>query len=269
MEYSQRGSPYPTQPPNDSQPSRISIGALLNPPRQASDSSSIRPTSPRPYDSYHYYHQQQQHQQQQQQQQQQHYSDLPYRQSHYHSTHNITNGKSVEGQTAAYSDHRGQRSSSANSSPGLYPRERFPSVSSGSSAIVERRRAPRPKYDEEEMYFIWYHRVDLRQEWKEVRESFNAQFPNRQRRGFQGIQCKYYRFIKEKNCPTLREQRRRRSGGNGGGSGGSGENGSENMSSGSDGNSRSDFNEDLPQYGVIKWTGVRFPWMKEWSGAQP
>ncbi|EEQ83274.1 hypothetical protein RJZ56_004407 [Blastomyces dermatitidis] len=254
MEYSQRRALYPPQPANDSQTSRISIGALLNPPRHTSDSTSIPPTSPRHY------------QQHQHQHHHQNYSDLPYRQSHYHPAQNHTsNHQSIEGHTG-YSDlHQTPRSSSAHSSPGLYPRERFPSVSSSSSAIVERRRAPRPKYDEEEMYFIWYHRVDLRQEWKEVRESFNAQFPNRQRKGFQGIQCKYYRFIKEKNCPTLREQRRRRSGGNGGGSG---ENGSENVSSGSDGNSRSDFNEDLPQYGVIKWTGVRFPWMREWHGSQ-
>jgi hypothetical protein len=94
------------------------------------------------------------------------------------------------------------------------------------------------------MYFIWYHRVDLRQEWKEVRESFNAQFPNRQRSGFQGIQCKYYRFIKEKNCPTLREQRRRRG-------------------SGTDGSARNSFSEDSPAYGVVRWTGMRFPWMKD------
>ncbi|KKZ62018.1 hypothetical protein EMCG_03479 [[Emmonsia] crescens] len=254
MEYSQRGSLYPPQLPNDSQPSRISIGALLNPSRHTSDSSSIPPTSPRPHDSYHYYHQQQH----------QHYPDLSYQQSYCHS--NPTSSQSVESQTGGYSDHHQvPRSASVKSSLGLYPRKRFPSVSSGSSVVVERRRAPRPKYDEEEMYFIWYHRVDLRQEWKEVRESFNAQFPDRQRRGFQGIQCKYYRFIKDKKCPTLREQRRRRSGGNGGGSG---ENGSENVSSGSDGDSRGNFNEDLPQYGVIKWTGVRFPWMKEWPGTQ-
>ncbi|OAX80303.1 hypothetical protein ACJ72_05367 [Emergomyces africanus] len=98
MEYSQRGSPYPLQPPNDSsQPSRISIGALLNPPRQASDSSSIPPTSPRPHDSYHYYHHQQH----------PHYPELPYRQSHYRSAQNLTNGRqSVEGQTTGYSDHQ-------------------------------------------------------------------------------------------------------------------------------------------------------------------
>ncbi|PGH14639.1 hypothetical protein AJ79_02974 [Helicocarpus griseus UAMH5409] len=254
MEYSRRETLYPPQSPIEPHSSRISIGALLNPSGDNnSDTSSIPPTSPLPHDSYHYYQQQQQH----------HYSSHPYQQSHYHSSRNLSNGQGTDRQMGGYSDYpQPPRSTSVNSSPGLYPRERFPSVSSSSSAIVERRRPPRPKYDEEEMYFIWYHRVDLRQEWKEVRESFNAQFPNRQRNGFQGIQCKYYRFIKEKNCPTLREQRRRRSGG------GSGGNGSGNASSGSDGNSDGNFNEDLPQYGVIRWTNMRFPWMKEYrSGA--
>jgi hypothetical protein len=83
----------------------------------------------------------------------------------------------------------------------------FTPESSGSSTVSERRRPPRPKYDEEEMYFIWYHRVDLELEWKDVQESFNRQFPGRQRSGFQGIQCKFYRFIKDKRCPSVRSQR--------------------------------------------------------------
>lgn len=163
-----------------------------------------------------------------------------------------------------------QRSQSVNSPPCLRRRERYSSFSSAtstapstaatsssgggggsagaSSVSPERRRPPRPKYDEEEMYFIWYHRVDLGQEWKEVRESFNSQFPHRQRKGYQGIQCKYYRLIKEKNCPTLREQHRKRS--------------------------RSETShtalkaspkelDDSPMYGVLEWTNIRYPWMRE------
>ncbi|CAG8001539.1 unnamed protein product [Penicillium salamii] len=138
---------------------------------------------------------------------------------------------------------------SAPSSPDPYhSRERYSSVSSSSSTNGDRRRPPRPKYEEEEMYFIWYHRVDLCQEWKEVREAFNRQFPDRQRRGFQGIQCKFYRFIKEKKCPTLREQRRMRDGeflregasaalvGEGGGA---------------------------PKFGVREYTNVWYPWMRK------
>ncbi|KAJ5142172.1 Alpha/Beta hydrolase protein [Penicillium atrosanguineum] len=137
-------------------------------------------------------------------------------------------------------------SGSAHSSPDPYqPRERYDSVSSSSSTNADRRRPPRPKYEEEEMYFIWYHRVDLCQEWKEVRESFNRQFPSRQRRGFQGIQCKFYRFIKEKKCPTLREQRRMRDG----------EFLREGASLGAD--------SAAPRFGVIEWANVWYPWMRE------
>ena len=136
---------------------------------------------------------------------------------------------------------------SAPSSPDPYhPRERYDSVSSSSSTNgTDRRRPPRPKYEEEEMYFIWYHRVDLCQEWKEVRESFNRQFPSRQRRGFQGIQCKFYRFIKEKRCPTLREQRRMRDG----------EFLRDTSAMGSD--------SAAPRFGVIEWANVWYPWMRE------
>lgn len=140
---------------------------------------------------------------------------------------------------------------SITSSPDPYqPRERCDSVSSFSSTSggTDRRRPPRPKYEEEEMYFIWYHRVDLHQEWREVRESFNRQFPARQRRGFQGIQCKFYRFIKDKKCPTLREQRRMRDG-----------------SFMSDGTSLANESRGgKPQFGLVEWTrGVWYPWMKE------
>lgn len=92
------------------------------------------------------------------------------------------------------------------------------------------------------MYFIWYHRVDLCQEWKVVREMFNRQFPDRQRRGFQGIQCKFYRFIREKKCPTLREQRRMRDGGF--------------LREGA---------ATASGFGVKEWVDVWFPWMRKGS----
>ncbi|KAL2005543.1 hypothetical protein VTN00DRAFT_2754 [Thermoascus crustaceus] len=136
------------------------------------------------------------------------------------------------------------RTGSTHSSPGPYRCHRFNSVSSKSTTVSESGRPPRPKYEEEEMYFIWYYRVDLNQEWKEVRESFNRQFPTRQRRGFQGIQCKFYRFIREKECPTLREQRRMRNG--------------EFIA-----RNGSKCSETLPRFGVVQWMGVWYPWMRE------
>ncbi|KAL1991216.1 hypothetical protein VTN49DRAFT_5720 [Thermomyces lanuginosus] len=132
-----------------------------------------------------------------------------------------------------------------NSDNQLQHYQRDGSVSSASSRGTVRRRAPRPKYEEEEMYFIWYHRVDLEEEWKEVQRCFNRQFYHRGRaeRNTQGIQCKFYRFIKEKKCPTVREQRRLRDG--------------EFMGGG-----RRSRNDRLPAYGVVKWCGIWFPWMR-------
>ncbi|KAJ5545203.1 hypothetical protein N7461_007507 [Penicillium sp. DV-2018c] len=140
---------------------------------------------------------------------------------------------------------------SAPCSPEPYRTQRFSSVSSNlsnsSAEASDRRRPPRPKYEEEEMYFIWYHRVDLCQEWKEVREAFNRQFSARQRRGFQGIQCKFYRFIKEKKCPTLREQRRMRDGEF------LRERGAASLSDHSRG----------PKFGVRQYSNVWYPWMRK------
>ncbi|OJJ57861.1 hypothetical protein ASPSYDRAFT_152978 [Aspergillus sydowii CBS 593.65] len=171
---------------------------------------------------------------------------------HHHHHHHHHHHSPYSQHTPSSQDHHSfmsYRPRSTDSSPEAYPRDRYDSVSSSSStnngASGDRRRPPRPKYEEEEMYFIWYHRVDLCQEWKEVRESFNRQFPSRQRRGFQGIQCKFYRFIKEKKCPTLREQRRMRDG--------------EFLRQ----ESSPSFNGGAPQFGVVEWMGVWYPWMRE------
>jgi hypothetical protein len=95
------------------------------------------------------------------------------------------------------------------------------------------------------MYFIWYNRVDLGYEWKQVFENFNTQFPDRPRSGFQGIQCKFYRFIQEKKVPTLRDQKHL-----------------ENKRGGKTSGRKSP-GDGSPAYGVVKWTNVWFPWMKE------
>ncbi|KAK9554151.1 hypothetical protein V6000_001130 [Aspergillus fumigatus] len=177
---------------SSSRQSRMAIDSLLNP------SADNDPTDNRLHHSF------------SSQQYSPHYPPSPnrYYYSRYGESHTYpdTPGSSQDQMFLSY------RPRSVDSSPDPYSRDRYDSVSSSSSNAAERRRPPRPKYEEEEMYFIWYHRVDLCQEWKEVRENFNRQFPNRQRRGFQGIQCKFYRFIKEKKCPTLREQRRMRDG---------------------------------------------------------
>ena len=220
MAVSTRTSHYQSHDHGASRSHRMAIDSLLNPSAESettqtqlyspsSDHPQLSPhfpPSPRQYHHPYYYHQYQDH--------------PPYHQgTKYQPT-------------------------SPHSSPDYYSsRDRHGSVSSNSSTnAADRRRPPRPKYEEEEMYFIWYHRVDLGQEWKEVRECFNRQFPNRPREGFQGIQCKFYRFIKEKKCPTVREQRRMRDG--------------EFLQG-------SQRDQSAPRFGVVEQVGVWYPWMRE------
>ena len=70
------------------------------------------------------------------------------------------------------------------------------------------RREFRPTYQQEEERFIWYHRVDLGMDWGDLRNAYNAQFPHRQRTGFQGIQCKYYRCCESHGVPRVRHRDR-------------------------------------------------------------
>lgn len=99
-------------------------------------------------------------------------------------------------------------------------------------------------YEEEEVCFIWYQRVDLDKSWVEVRRAFNEQFPTRQRSGFQGIQCRYYRYIYDTwGVPKIRQQRRLGR------------------------NSVEDEGKDASKkYGLKVWTKKSFPWMVEEAG---
>jgi hypothetical protein len=167
-------------------------------------------------------------------------SPIRYYHSHYGESHDYPETSSTSQGQMFFS----YPPTSAESLPNPYAQDRYDSVSCSSSNATERRRPSQPKYKEEEMYFIWYHRVDLCQVWKEVCENFNRRFPNRQRRGFQGIQCKFYRFIKEKKCPTLREQRRMQDG--------------EFLRKGS-----TMIDSGAPRFGVVEWAQVWYPWMRE------
>lgn len=86
-------------------------------------------------------------------------------------------------------------------------RERQQSVT-GAGTMTARPRENRPTYFMEEVHFIWYHRVDLRLDWADVKQAYNAQFPTRQRKGFQGIQCKYYRCMSNSGLPGVRQRDR-------------------------------------------------------------
>lgn len=94
------------------------------------------------------------------------------------------------------------------------------------------RRQFRPPYSEEEVDFIWYHRIDLGYDWADVERAFQHQFPNSGREGFTGIQCKYYRFCDEKGIPKVRD--------------------------------RSKESSQVELYGMRARSGRTYPWMRRW-----
>lgn len=123
-------------------------------------------------------------------------------------------------------------SSSCRSSPSMALKPDRPSSALSSRSQRESCLA----YEEEEVCFIWYHRVDLEKERMDVRRAFNAQFPTRQRSGFQGIQCRYYRYLYDTwKVPKIRQQKRL---------------------------GRIVAGADTKKYGLRQWTKRSYPWME-------
>jgi hypothetical protein len=63
------------------------------------------------------------------------------------------------------------------------------------------------KYEEEHMYFLWYHYVELHLNWDEILAIFHRQFPDIQRLNVEAIRQKLRRFVKGKGAPSPRMQR--------------------------------------------------------------
>jgi hypothetical protein len=114
------------------------------------------------------------------------------------------------------------------------PRAWSSSTHSSDGKDSSSRRASRPKYSEEEEAFIWFHRVDLRQEWDAVVHAFNQHFQHSHLRDKSGLECKLYRVLGANGVPQIREWRKR---------------GSRMVE------------EVITYYGIIEWTNIRYPWM--------
>ncbi|KAL9586930.1 MAG: hypothetical protein Q9212_000602 [Teloschistes hypoglaucus] len=102
-------------------------------------------------------------------------------------------------QWSRHSSHDSDESRSSRSSPG----EHRPPPRGRTS------REFRPTYSDEEIHFIWYCRIDLQWEWRDVRDAFGKEFPNGQRRDVGGIQCKYYRHLEGEGIPQVRARNRK------------------------------------------------------------
>lgn len=94
-------------------------------------------------------------------------------------------------------------------------------------------RAPRLRYEDEQVFFIWYHRTDLGLGWDEVLRRYHNKF--HQKRQKTGLQCKFYRLLECWGVEKVRAQAR------------SGQ-----------GNS----SDRVGAYGVIQRTWRRFQWMR-------
>jgi hypothetical protein len=97
----------------------------------------------------------------------------------------------------------------------------------------KRRLQSRPKYNEEQALFIWYHRIDLNMEWDAVWERFEEAFPGR---GKAGLQCKFYRILSQYQVAKVREQSKL---------------------------GRTEGSSKARQFGMANTTGRRFWWMKQ------
>lgn len=134
----------------------------------------------------------------------------------------------VDEQTGQDTTRVDQPSRQTSISPSARNRRRLP-ASSRPSGPRERRQF-RPTYLDEEVYFIWYYRIDLGYDWQDLATAYNAQFPDRTRVGFGGIQCKYYRYCEEFGIPKVRNRNRSASA--------------------------------VQEYGMRSRTGRSYPWMR-------
>ncbi|KIW78532.1 hypothetical protein Z517_08370 [Fonsecaea pedrosoi CBS 271.37] len=118
------------------------------------------------------------------------------------------------------------------------------SASSFESSIAGRkRRRPRrgcKKYTNEQRYFIWYHRTDLKEAWDDVEREFLRQFGEVRKKS--GLQCKFYRVLHEAKVEKVREQAK----------------------------SGRRYRGDLVgRFGVVDRTAERFAWMRPEDQSRP
>jgi hypothetical protein len=63
---------------------------------------------------------------------------------------------------------------------------------------------PRRKYQQEQSFFIWYHRVDLGLSWNQTMDAYEQHWHEQREKG--GLQCKFYRILDQHKVLKVREQ---------------------------------------------------------------
>lgn len=145
-------------------------------------------------------------------------------------------GSSAHTPRAGRSSHRsgassagGTQSSTQSHSPSASSHTSLSSRSSLSPEVPARTRTFRPAYDREEIFFIWFHRIDLGCQWDEVLTEYTKEFPGAAR-DKSGLQCKFYRILRDYQIPKMRDQ--------------------------------SKYTSDMQRYGMWANTRLRYKWMQ-------
>lgn len=95
------------------------------------------------------------------------------------------------------------RTSKSNSQPGsthskqvqLSHLSHVSSTTTNETSHISNNNGPNHKYNDEELWFIWYKRAALDQQWNVINESFNRQFPGRKLFRGRTLRHVYYRLI--------------------------------------------------------------------------
>ncbi|KIW24353.1 uncharacterized protein PV07_10072 [Cladophialophora immunda] len=162
----------------------------------------------------------------------------------------ILNGDN-QGPDQSLEDHTSQYNDSQSTDEDLESRhsteyrasETSPGGSIESMMAGRKRRRPRSpckKYELEQKYFIWYHRIDLEQEWDDIEKAFHRQFGDLRKKG--GLQCKFYRVLEESNVAKVREQAK---------------------------SGHRDRRGKIDKFGVVQRTTQRFLWMRPEDQSRP
>lgn len=86
----------------------------------------------------------------------------------------------------------------------LTPTDSYTSNQKSSPPDSDSAREKRDSYNEDQKYFIWYHRIVLGRSWERIEKDFEDHFG--QRRSKSGLQCRFYRVLSEKGSGKVRDK---------------------------------------------------------------
>ena len=135
-----------------------------------------------------------------------------------------------------------QENSSSNDLPAEPSPERIP-VRGGN---MQHYLSSDPNNENETLFYIWYQRGDRNLPWKDVFPDVRNRFPGSRKEKASTLQAAFYEFIREQGCPLVRKKV-----------------GSRFNTKDLERARSMNIQERCTCLGVVGWTGLWFPWMKE------